>query len=390
VVGGPVRSALGSALPQAGVAVVQRVVFVLPSLQRGGAEGHVLRLSAGLGAQGWSACVVTLFDAGPWAARCTVPLYCLGCTGLRDPRLLPRLRSCLARLRPDVVHSFLFGMDSISMVAAGLAGVGVKLASCRSMPDGVPGPRHKLLEKLGARWATRVVCCADAVADAWAAEGADRARYVTVYTGVDVDAFSPAASSAKRSAVRRSLGMPDVPTAVCTANLSSVKRHGLLLRAFLRVTGSVKEARLVLVGRDDSSGAVAGMAEELGARTSVDLLGPRDDVPAILRASDVGVLASSTEGLPNAVLEYMAAGLAVVATDVGGVGEAVERGVTGLLVPPKDEAALGDALVSLLSDPERASCMGAAGRRSAVSRFAIGRSVRDHAELYASLLERGA
>jgi glycosyltransferase involved in cell wall biosynthesis len=203
---------------------------------------------------------------------------------------------------------------------------------------------------------------------------------------VDTSAFRPLFSAAEKSAERTRLGLPDVPTCICTANLSAVKRHDRLLSAFALARAAVPEARLLLAGRDDSGGRVASLAKRLGVADAVELLGPRSDLPRLLPACDIGVLASETEGLPNSILEYMAAGLAVVSTDVGGVGEAVEAGVSALLVPPDDEAALGGAIAELLGDTGRAVETGAAGRRRAEERFDMGDSVRAHAALYLRLL----
>ena len=97
--------------------------------------------------------------------------------------------------------------------------------------------------------------------------------------------------------------------------------------------------------------------------------GYRADVPRLLRASSLAVLPTRTEALPTTLIEAAACGLPVVATDVGGVPEVVSHGETGLLVPPGDPTALGDAIARLLADPARRAAMGAAARRTAVERF---------------------
>lgn len=363
-----------------------RVVFVVPSLRCGGTEGHVLRLADGLSGEGFAVTLATLFSPGRWAGRCGVPLYDLACARPRDVRWVLRLRRHLAALRPDVVHSFCFDLDAGVLLAARLAGVPVVLGSKRSMPEGEPGRFGGVLGRLGGRLATRVVCCSDAAADAWAAlEGLPRGRYVTVYTGVDLSRFSPARSPDERAAARRRLGLPDAPTCVCVANLSANKGHELLLRAFSIVSGEVPHARLLLVGRDDMAGRLQRLAEGMGLSGGVVFLGERDDVADLLRCCDVGVLASATEGLPNAVIEYMATALPVVSTDVGGVAEAVRDGVTGLLVAPDDPAAMAGALGRLLRDGEAARAMGLAGRRLAEERFDAAASVASHARLYRDL-----
>ena len=117
-------------------------------------------------------------------------------------------------------------------------------------------------------------------------------------------------------------------------------------------------------------------------------LGRRSDVPDVLTSCDIAVLPSRAEGLPNAVLEYMAAGLPTVVSRVGGNSELVQDGVTGLLVPSEDSGAIADALLRLLRDPELARRMASNGRRMAVESYGFDRLIREVDELYTELLER--
>jgi glycosyltransferase involved in cell wall biosynthesis len=150
---------------------------------------------------------------------------------------------------------------------------------------------------------------------------------------------------------------------VCVAGFRAEKDHGSLLRAFATVVAEHPAARLRLVGDGPERPAAEALTRELGIEPSVEFLGDRDDVAELLAGSDVLVLASyAIENLPFAVLEAMAVGLPVVATDVGALAELVDDGVTGWLVPPRDTAALATALGRLVADPERARAMGRAGR----------------------------
>jgi glycosyltransferase involved in cell wall biosynthesis len=115
-------------------------------------------------------------------------------------------------------------------------------------------------------------------------------------------------------------------------------------------------------------------------------LGRRDDVPRILACCDIAVLPSRAEGLPNAVLEYLAAGLPTVASRVGGNAEILEDGRTGLLVPPQDSTALAEALLHLLRDPEFAARLGKNGREYVASEFSVQRMVANTDQLYTELL----
>lgn len=134
---------------------------------------------------------------------------------------------------------------------------------------------------------------------------------------------------------------------------------------------------------------VRSRIEALRLGDHVRLLGPRDDVPALMAAADLVVHPSHEEGFSNTILEAMAAGKAVVATDVGGIPEAVEDGVTGLLVPPCSPDRLAKALLSLLEDPARARGMGDAGRRRVRETFPLAKMVGEIEDLYEEILRGG-
>ncbi|MBW4721957.1 glycosyltransferase [Saccharothrix sp. SC076] len=175
------------------------------------------------------------------------------------------------------------------------------------------------------------------------------------------NAVFPQEPRVDRATVRSALGAdPDVPVALCLARLEPQKRHDVLLSAWARIGGG---AELWLAGDGSLRPALERAAAGL---TGVRFLGNRPDVPDLLAAADVTVLTSDWEGMPVAVLESLAAGLPVVATDVDGVGEALIGG-GGVVVPPRDPDAAAGALRALLFDPAKRAAEGAAGR-AAVAR----------------------
>jgi glycosyltransferase involved in cell wall biosynthesis len=165
---------------------------------------------------------------------------------------------------------------------------------------------------------------------------------------------------------RADLHATNSPVITMVARFSPVKDHGLLLRAFTSLHPST---RLRLVGDGPLRQSCERLARELGIYNRVEFLGNRDDVPTILAGSDVFVLASTFEMLPISVLEAMRAGLPIVATDVGGVSEAVVHGETGLLVPAGSATALAEALGQLAADRDLRLFLGRAGRRRFTEQF---------------------
>ena len=202
-------------------------------------------------------------------------------------------------------------------------------------------------------------------------------RVLVPGTGIDTFLFSPAAADGARvAAVRREAGLD--PGSIVVTFVGRLLRHkGVeeLLAAFTALSARCPEAVLLLVGwRDEGNPGVvaAGLLERARADPAVRFLGKRDDVREVLALTDVYALPSHREGTPRTVLEAMAMGKPVVATDVPGCRQTVEDGVTGLLVPKEDPAALAAALERLVRDAELRRRMGEAGRLRAERKFSAG------------------
>ena len=182
--------------------------------------------------------------------------------------------------------------------------------------------------------------------------------------------------------IRARIGLPaGAPVAGVVGRLEARKGHRFFLEAMRRVVDRVPAAMGLIVGEGKEKETLLAQRDALGLHDAVRIVGYWPDLTEALAALDVFVLPSLMEGHPLAILEAMAAGKPVVATDVGGNAEAVEPDATGLLVPPADAEALAGAIVSLLEEPERARQLGAAGRRS-LDRFSLGAAVRANEEMY--------
>ena len=208
-----------------------------------------------------------------------------------------------------------------------------------------------------------------------------------LYNGVDVDAFAAAgAASGSRLDARRELGVgPDELVLLQVARLDYLKDHATAVRTLARVAARAPQARLVLVGDGPERPGVEAQVRELNLGDKVRFLGLRKDVARLLPGADLFLLTSVSEGIPLTVIEAMAAGLPVVATDVGGMSEVVADGSTGLLAPARDDAALAERILRLAGDPELRRRMGAAGRARAKDRFDERRMADDYGRIYREL-----
>jgi glycosyltransferase involved in cell wall biosynthesis len=256
--------------------------------------------------------------------------------------------------------------------------------------------RHKAaawLERWLHRRMTALVGNSQAVVDDLVAEGAPQQRVRLIQNGIDTSLFAEGTRRMEcRRRVRTELGIgADSLVLVCVANLFRYKGHADLITA-LQLLGDKFDtsSRLLCVGRDAGEGAKLGVqVAAAGLEGRVVFMGARHDVPDLLAAADIGVLASHEEGFSNAVLEGMAAGLPMVVTNVGGNGEAVVDEDCGYLVPASHPAALAAALGKLMSDSERRTLMGNAGRKRVSTSFSIDACVAAYEGLYENAWTRG-
>lgn len=308
-----------------------------------------------------------------------------------------RLARYLVRNRVQLVHTHGFYANSFALPPAWLARTSVRIASIRD--DGtVWTPAQRAVERMACRLADCTVVNADIIRRRLLKQGWDADRITVIPNGVDLARFDKPNLG---SALRRELGLPaDALLVGVLARLAPCKGIEIFLDAAQAVASRLPDVRFLVVGDEGVlKGAVRGRgayrqalearAARLGLADRVVFAGFRLDVPEILAELTVSVLPSITgEGLPNSVLESMAAGLPVVATNSGGTYEAVEDGETGLLVPSGDAAALAQAIVPLLEDPRLRARLGAAGRRRVAERFSLDRMTHAMQALYARLIDR--
>lgn len=278
-----------------------------------------------------------------------------------------RLARVLAMHRPDVVHAH--DPHAVSMAALALSfGVG------SAAPTLVASRRvdFRLQRHSFSRWKYRQVACfiaaSRAIAGILADDGIPKGRIIVVHDGIDVDTVMHGAAAD----VHREFWFPKgSPVLVNVGALVPHKGQRFLLDAMARVRRHVPDAQLVIFGEGELRGALEQQIRDLDLQKHVVLAGFREDVLALTKSADLFVMSSVTEGLGSAILDAMAMGLAVVGTRAGGIPEAVADGVTGVLVPPGQAEALGDAIVRVLTDPEARRRMGEAGQARVRAEFGV-------------------
>lgn len=312
-------------------------------------------------------------------------------TTLPSPRTLlqqGRLARYIKARGIRIVHSFGFYANVFVIPAARLSGVEVIVASIRDTGDHLTR-LQKAMQKWACRAADHVLVNAEAIRTVLVDQGYDPSRISVIRNGIDLSRFRNHAST---GAVRLGLGLKaSTPVVAVFSRLNRLKGIEYFLEAVALLAKRFDEVRFLIVGDSVSQAyreELEARARALGLGERVAFTGFRVDVPELLAEVSVSVLPSLSEGLSNVVLEAMAAGVPVVATSVGGTPELLEDGVTGLLVPPRDPAALAQAIGSLLEDPARGRSIGQAGRQRVAERFSLEATLRQTEQLYERLLLR--
>jgi len=372
-----------------GNATPVRVLHLVPQLRTGGMEQGVVKLLNGLPADRIvsSICsfeeridgIVDLIDR-------RVTIHRLGRRAGNDPRLVWRLMRLIRQTAPDIVHSHSWGTLCEGYVAARAARIPCFVHGEHGTMD--VRPRNVRVQRWVWRRADRVLAVSERLADRMAQiVGFPRNRIHVIVNGADMRRFG----SVARGEARKSLGLADDALVVGTiGRLVPVKDHATLLAALAALRDRGHAPVMLFVGDGPLRDALEDRTRALGLRHTVRFLGHRGDTERVLAAMDIFVLSSTSEGLPNTVLEAMASGLPVVSTHVGGVDELVEHGTNGLLVPAANPAALADAIRQLVSDPAQRHAMGIAGRSKALAEFQLERMLDGYERLYATLVRRSA
>jgi glycosyltransferase involved in cell wall biosynthesis len=350
-----------------------RLLMVCPDMRTGGAERQWVTLATGLLRRGEDVRVLCLAGEGALYGELVaagVPSECAGMRRRADPA---GLRRALARAR-EAPHAVLTRGVSAQLVGHAISrrarAAHVLNEHTPLLPDGellAPRRSQRLLTRLVAPRVDRVVAVTAAQVEPLARLGYRRERIAVVANGVPKPGPGP-----DRGALRARLGLAEGELAVlCAAALRAEKRVDLFVRAVAAARAAGGRVRGLVAG----DGAERARLEPLAGAAGVTLLGERADVRDLMAAADVVCLLSDSEALPMSLLEAMALGLPVVATDVGGVAEAVVDGETGVLVAPGGAAAAGRALLALAADPERRRELGERARRRARERFGEERMV---------------
>ncbi|EPR30561.1 glycosyl transferase group 1 [Alkalidesulfovibrio alkalitolerans DSM 16529] len=371
----------------------KRIAFLIDAIASpsAGTERQLLMLIEGLDRREFEPWLCVL-KGSPWLSKSfdLCPVRVLDIESFKSPGAwmnVLRFSGWLRRERIDALQVHFRDSSLAGIVAARLARTPAVIAMRKNQGYWMNSAELRLQRFLN-RFVDVFVANSEATRD-WArrVEGILPERLRVIHNGFFGETRKAGDEAARRRA-RQTLDLPlDAPVAGIVANLRPVKRLDVFLRAAARVREALPSARFVIIGEGEERERLQTLVRSLGLNGEVRFTGRRMDVPDLLPAFDVGVLSSDSESFSNSVVEYMAAGLPVAATDVGGCHEALAGGAGGILVAPGDAEALGRAMVEMLSDEHRASHARAAHPRRVAEAFSRDRYLAAYAALYNELLK---
>ncbi len=373
------------------------VIHVVYSFDVGGLENGIVNLINRMPPERFRHMVVALTHCAPAFAQ-RIQRHDVEFVSLHKPaghgiKLFPRLFRLFREHKPAIVHTR--NLAALEMVVpAWLARVPVRIHGEHGWDNSdLEGSNrtYRLVRRAYSPFVSAYVALSRRIESYLTDEiGVGAGRVRRICNGVDTERFTPAAGRA--SIPGSPFNDPDLVVFGTVGRLQAVKDHANLIRAFAllleRRPEAARRARLMIVGGGALDAALQAQIAAARLEAYVWLAGERSDVPAMTRGIDIFVLPSLAEGISNTLLEAMATGLPVIATDVGGNAELVVDAHTGTLVPSADPGRLADAMQALLDDPARAAAFGRAGRERVQSQFSLDAMVRAYLSLYDERLRR--
>lgn len=369
----------------------KRILHIIPTLDRAGAEKQMTLLARGLSPDEFDVHVCALTRGGPLSVdlrEAGIPTTVIGKRWKLDPQAYWRLKHHVRRLRPDLVHTWLFAANAYGRAAAVACGVKHLVAGERCV-DPWKGWTELAVDRYLARRTTQIVAVSPGVRDFYVGHRLPAEKMVVIPNGVAT--AQPAVET--RRQILAELELPENSRLIAVVGRLWPQK---------RIKDAIWAADLLKVIRDDVHLLILGdgphrdrlrkFRDQVQIRDKVHFLGHRDDVPRLLPHLDLLWSTSAFEGQSNSIMEAMAEGVPVVATDIPGTRDLVVSGETGYLVPAGKSArrVIAQHTNRILDDAELARRLGEAARRRITDEFSIDRMVARYADLYRKILDRTA
>lgn len=363
-----------------------RLLLIIPTLVRGGAEKQLTLLAKALPRDEFDVHVAVLTHSGPLEselADADIPVTVIGKHWKLDPLSFWRLLRHMRQLRPQIVHTWLFAANAYGRQAAFLAGVPQVIAGERCV-DPWKSPLQLWIDRMLARKTDLIITNSSGVEEFYVSRGLPAEKFLIIPNGI---AAAPRVEATPRAALLNELGLPPGARLIgAVGRLWPQKRIKDLIWAADLLKSTRDDTHLLIVGDGPQRWRLERYREQNKVTDHVHFLGERDDVSRLMPHFDVLWLGSEYEGQSNAIMEAMACGVPVIATDIAGNRDLVVPDVTGYLVPLGDRFEFTRRTHWLLDDEELRRRMGRAGQERMRSEFTVGKMVSRYAEAYRALV----
>jgi glycosyltransferase involved in cell wall biosynthesis len=363
-----------------------RVLEIIPTLVRGGAEKQLTMLAGGLPREEFDVHVALLTHDGPYRETLEhqgIPVTLIGKRWKVDPAAYWKMRTFIRKLAPDVVHTWIFAANCYGRQAAFSAGVKHVIAGERCV-DRWKAWHEFVIDRRLARRTERIVTNSNGVREFYVEQRLPADKFVVIPNGIAPASIN---SELSREQLLDELGLPSGTRLIAAVGrLWPQKHYKDLIWAADLLKSARDDVHLLIIGEGPQRDRLYEYRGQIGISDRVHFLGARDDVPALLSHVDCFWLGSGFEGQSNGLMEAMSAGIPVVATDIAGNRDLVVSGKTGYLAEVGDAAEFARKTNQILDDDQLAEQLGQAGKQRMLDEFSVERMVDRHAQLYRDLV----
>ncbi|MBI5788300.1 MAG: glycosyltransferase [Candidatus Schekmanbacteria bacterium] len=366
------------------------MLYIIGDLAHGGAEKHLVHVLKNLNRTKFEPSVACFRKIGqylPQVEALNIPVINLGVRKVYNFQGISKILSFskfVKEQKIDIIHAYLYKANIFGTLVAKNVGIPV-IISNRNV-NSLMRFREKLIHKKISALADKITAVSDEVKSQDLELGIPADKIITIYNGVEI----PNRQLVDIPNKKRELGLNSDDVVIGTvANLAPRKGHKYLLEAAAKIIAVKPSVKFLLIGDGGLKQELLETARNLKLGKNVIFAGHREDVAELLAVMDIFVLPSLGEGMSNALLEAMAAGLPCVATNVGGNPEVVQDGVTGFIVPPKEPDKIAEAVCRLLADKQMALALGMKGKKRVMSKFTVREMVLQMERLYWDCLSHG-
>ncbi|HOK55980.1 MAG TPA: glycosyltransferase [bacterium] len=364
-----------------------KIAYVIGTLKVGGAEKQLYLLIKNLNKEKFEPFLIALRGGRMEEDfKKITNLYILNKRFKFDILILFNLINILRKEKPDILHTFMFTSNTWGRLAGILSGIPLIIASERSA-DLWKKWYHILIDKILLRFTDKIICNSEEVKKIYIQKiDGEKEKFEVIYNGIEIEKYE---KLQEKIELKKNFGIKNEKIILTGGRLSFEKNLDTFLYIANDIKKEIKEVKFIIVGEGDEKENLFKLTEKLDLKKDVIFTGYREDLPDLIKISDIVVLISLWEGMPNLVIEGMLCKKPVICTEIGGGKEIIEDGKNGFLVNPKNKKEIKEKILLLLKNDMICKTIGEAGYNYAKKKFLLEKMVENYENLYLKFLKRG-